>query len=43
MLADMFVEGKSAVFLYGFLWETNKDSDRETDGDAKEKRAAMGR
>lgn len=43
MLADVFVEEKSAVFLYGLLWEPNKDSDRETDGDAKEKRAVMGR
>lgn len=43
MLADMFVEETSAVFLYGFLWETNEDSDRETDGDAKEKRPVMGR
>lgn len=28
MLADMFVEEKSAVFLSGFLWETDEDSDR---------------
>lgn len=40
MLADMFGEEKSAVFLRGFLWEPNKDSDREADGDAKEKRPA---
>lgn len=42
MLADLFVEEKAAVFLHVPLG-THEDPDRETDGDAEEKRPAMGR